>query len=161
MRLREAAALVALAFGCSNASAPAPIADAGGAYGASDADDDAAPCLFCTDAGPPAWQNPALPLGTRMVSMLGDCTGAEACHAAGSGGMVILGGKETANMINVRSTERPELFRVAPFDPADSYVWLKLRGDGGIEGSPMPGGFPDPRRADLAWAWIEAGAPSP
>ena len=125
-----------------------------------DAGDAGDSCLLCVDAATPeAWQNAGLPLGTRVRSMLGGCDGAEACHSAGAGGLVIASGKETVNLVGVRSSERAELFRVAPGDPAASYLWLKLRGDGGIDGSPMPGGNPDPRRADLAFQWIEAGAP--
>jgi hypothetical protein len=92
--------------------------------------------------------------------MLQDCTGAEACHALGSGGLTIARGNELVNLVNVRSTERPDLFRVAPGDPAQSYLYLKLAQDGGFSGAPMPasGAF-DPRRPALAWAWIEAGAP--
>jgi len=145
-----------LAVACSNgATASAPV-DAGS--GAADA---AQACLFCDqDASTlEPWQNTSLPLGTRMKSMLGGCDGAEACHSAGSGGLVITGGKELVNLVGVPSTERPELLRVAPGDPAASYLWLKLHGDGGIDGSPMPSGNPDPRRAALAWDWIEAGAP--
>jgi hypothetical protein len=147
-----AIALATLA--CSNgSSAPAVAEDAG----SGDAGDG---CLFCGDAATTeAWQNTALPLGTRMRAMLGGCDGAEACHSTGAGGLVITSGKETVNLVGVRSTERTELLRVAPGDPAASYLWLKLRGDGGIDGSPMPGGNPEPRRADLAFQWIEAGAP--
>jgi hypothetical protein len=95
-----------------------------------------------------------------MADMLRDCTGAEACHSQSSGGMTIALGDEFAQLINVRSTERPELLRVAPGDPMGSYLYLKLVGDGGITGAPMPGtAVFDPMRPALAWSWIEAGAP--
>lgn len=157
-RVRVAASLAtlaALAFGCST-SAGSAAADAGD-------DADAGPCLLCNagDAAP-AWQDPTLPLGKRAISMLHDCSGAEACHTTGSGGLFILDGKELDQLVDAKSTERPELFRVARGDPANSYLYLKFRGDGGITGSRMPsGGAYDPRRVDLAWAWIEAGAPGP
>jgi hypothetical protein len=154
-------ALVVVSMGCLAVA----CSQAGGGVASTDAGDDAAaPCLFCDqDASTlEPWLNESLPLGTRMKSLLGGCDSAEACHSAGSGGLVILGGgKEFVNLIGVASTERPELLRVAPGDPAASYLWLKLRGDGGIDGSPMPSGNPDPRRATLAWHWIEAGAPVP
>jgi hypothetical protein len=144
-----------IAVACSNGATATTPVDAGS--------DAAEPCLFCgEDASTLApWLDTALPLGTRMKSLLGGCDGAEACHSAGSGGLVIASGKEFVNLVGVRSTERPELARVQPGDPSASYLWLKLHGDGGIDGSPMPGGDPDPRRAALAWEWIEAGAPLP
>jgi hypothetical protein len=112
------------------------------------------------DAGDPPWTDPSLALGPRMALMLHDCTGSEPCHATGSGGLRIVPGGEFSQLIDVRSTERPELLRVAPGDPGQSYLWLKLAGDGGITGSRMPnGGSFDPRRPALAWSWIEAGAP--
>jgi hypothetical protein len=111
------------------------------------------------DAAPP-WTDTALPLHTRVVSMLHDCTGAEACHATGSGGLTITVGSELVNLVGVRAIERPELFRVAPGDPSASYMYLKLAQDGGITGAGMPASEPfDPRRPALASAWIEAGAP--
>ena len=147
--LAACATLAALNMSCSDG--PSALADAG--TGA---------CLSCGDAGvDPPWTNTNLPLGNRMANMLHDCSGAEACHLQGSGGLTIVFGNEFAQLIDVRSVERPELLRVAPGDPAQSYVYLKLAGDGGIDGSPMPASVSfDPRRPALAWAWIEAGAPT-
>ena len=132
---------------CSNGTA-APAPDAGVA------------CLGCDfDASAP-WTDPALPLHTRVVSMLHDCTGAEACHATGSGGLTITIGSELTNLVNVPAIERPELLRVAPGDPSASYMYLKLARDGGFIRAGMPASEPfDPRRPELARAWIEAGAP--
>jgi hypothetical protein len=63
-------------------------------------------------------------------------------------------------VVGVPSTERPELERVRPFDSAASYLYLKVVGDGGIEGGRMPlDGVADPRTPALVGAWIEAGAP--
>ncbi len=125
------------------------------------APDDGGACLLCsTDASTaPAWTNTSSPLGKRMANMLHDCRGAEPCHAQGSGGLTIIFGNEFADLIKVPSTERPDLDRVLPGDPAQSYLYLKLAGDGGIDGAQMPGGAVDSRRPALAWAWIEAGAP--
>jgi hypothetical protein len=66
-------------------------------------------------------------------------------------------------VVNVRSTERPDLFRVQPFEPRNSYLYLKVLGDGGIEGGRMPLDevVPDQRIPELVGAWIEAGAPDP
>jgi hypothetical protein len=139
------------------------LACANAASEAADAGDESSACLACVDAGTdPPWTNPSAPLGVRMATMLHDCTGAEACHATGTGGMTIASGDEFAQLIRVRSTERPELYRVAPGDPSGSYLYLKLAGDGGITGARMPASADfDPRRPALAWTWIEAGAPRP
>jgi hypothetical protein len=76
--------------------------------------------------------------------------------------MTIVPGEELAQLVDVPSLERPELLRVARGDPSSSYLYLKLRGDGGIDGAPMPSTADrDPRRAELAWYWVEAGAPVP
>ena len=150
-------ALLATVVACSNSATP--VADAGDR---SDAGDASEPCLLCADAGAdPPWVDPRLGLAARMKVMLHDCTGTEPCHGLGSAGLTIATGAEFAQLVNVRSTERPELFRVQPGDPAQSYLFLKLAGDGGIQGSRMPGGGTsfDPRRPALAWEWIEAGAP--
>jgi hypothetical protein len=90
------------------------------------------------------------------------CSNADGCHGSGvAGGMPLSVGNEFASMINVASTERPELLRVRPGDPLASYVYLKLRCDGGIDGGCMPLGSPDPSLAPIFAAWIEAGAPLP
>jgi hypothetical protein len=76
-----------------------------------------------------------------------------------SGGLTLGTANDFAQIVGVPSTERPDLVRVAPGVPGESYLWLKLVGDGGIEGGPMPGGASDPRLVALFGAWIEAGAP--
>ena len=55
-----------------------------------------------------------------------------------------------------------ELVRVAPGSPEASYLYLKVRGDGGIDGDVMPQdrGY-DPRVDRLVRDWIAAGAPVP
>ena len=87
--------------------------------------------------------------------------GIEGCHGVTApSGLVFRPGTEFAAIINVRSTERPELFRVKPGDPAQSYLYLKVLGDGGIDGGQMPLNGPfDPGVPEMFFAWIEAGAP--
>jgi hypothetical protein len=68
--------------------------------------------------------------------------------------------RNATSLIDVPSTQRPELPRVAPGDPWRSYLFLKVLGDGGIDGAPMPpSSAPDPRIPAVVYAWIEAGAP--
>lgn len=120
------------------------------------------------------WLDASAPLPDRVVGLLDTCA---ACHALGAGGLVIQKGAELTELVGVHAVERPELLRVAPGDPQASYLYLKLRGDGGILGAampdgtcgpeseingvPVPGGACDTSRAEVVNAWIEAGAPSP
>ena len=83
-----------------------------------------------------------------------------ACHATGVGGTHLDLGPG-GDVVGVPSMERPDLVRVQPFEPAKSYMFAKVAGDGGIEGGRMPLDTPDfdARIPALVGAWIEAGAP--
>jgi hypothetical protein len=129
--------------GCAGESArPAP--DAGASF-----------CLSCVDGG-----DAGVPGEIRSTLALTCAYGGVelSCHGVGAGGLTLGTANDFAQIIDVPSTERPELVRVAPGRPAESYLFLKLVGDGGIEGGPMPGGATDPRLIALFGAWIEAGA---
>jgi hypothetical protein len=67
-----------------------------------------------------------------------------------------------ASFVNVPSIEQPNLLRVKPGDPTDSYVIHKLEGLAGITGSRMPLGGPYLSTAtiDQIESWIAAGAPN-
>ena len=112
-------------------------------------------------------------VGVRALSLFGSarCSGGpeQKCHGDGAGGLWLrfdVGGPgsergDVGDVIGVPSTERPELWRVRPFDPERSYLMLKVAGDAGIDGDVMPvGNGPDPRIVSLVRAWIEAGAPT-
>ncbi len=63
-------------------------------------------------------------------------------------------------MVNRPSTQRPELLRVAPFDPERSYLVKKIRGDPDIVGSPMPAeGSISAEARQLVVDWVRRGAP--
>jgi len=84
------------------------------------------------------------------------------CHAGESpaAGMSLEAGAAYASTVNARSTQRPELLRVAPFDPDRSYLVKKLRGDPDIAGSPMPlGGSLGAAERQLVIDWVRRGAP--
>jgi hypothetical protein len=160
--LRAAPLALALA-----ACAPSPPAqpndgeDAGvdGAAGPMDAAPDrAVPCFGCIDA---AFVDIDAPLGNKAAAQLDSCAGNEQCHGAQPGfPLQYIAGHEFDQIRNVPSIERPELFRVAPGDPMSSYLYLKVLGDGGIDGGRMPLGAKfDPRIPALFFDWIEAGAP--
>ena len=102
-------------------------------------------------------------LGGRASQVFAGCQGGpeSACHAAGEADTHLRIGAG-GDLVNVTSTERPSLKRVSPGDPMNSYLYLKVLGDGGFEGGRMPFGGPfDPRMAPFIASWIEAGAPDP
>lgn len=105
--------------------------------------------------------DPDAAVSLRIRALFTSCGGGPetSCHSIGTGGLALRLGSD-GDVVNVRSSERPELMRVRPFDPLESYLYLKVLGDGGIEGGRMPlGGSADPRTAALVETWIEAGAP--
>ena len=65
-----------------------------------------------------------------------------------------------AMLVGVDSIEQPDILRVAPFDPDNSYIIMKLEGAAGISGSPMPLNPPplDPAYIQVIRQWIENGA---
>lgn len=85
------------------------------------------------------------------------------CHAGSNPqqGMNLSAGQAHTNLVNVRSNERPELFRVAPGAPDSSYLVHKVEGRSSIVGEQMPlGGAPLSQEEITALrTWIENGAP--
>ena len=65
-------------------------------------------------------------------------------------------------LVNVRSNEDTTYFRVAPFDTADSWLVMKLKGDLRIVASQMPLGDPPlpQRKISTIAGWIAQGAPA-
>lgn len=111
-------------------------------------------------------------LDDLMPILAGTC-GVEGCHAQpplddpaypdgeAAGGLVMDSVIAFANLVNVPSTERPELDRIEPFDPERSYLIKKLRGDADILGGRMPQDGPpylSPEMIDMFIRWVEAGA---
>jgi hypothetical protein len=111
-------------------------------------------CLVCSDA------TEDLPAVVRVTGIIGQiCSKADNCHGSGAGEMGTSPGHEFGSLVGVVSYENPPMLRVAPGDPANSYVFLKLACDGGIVGACMPFGAYDPVMAQAFHEWIEAGAP--
>ncbi|HEX2060818.1 MAG TPA: hypothetical protein VHK90_08750 [Thermoanaerobaculia bacterium] len=75
--------------------------------------------------------------------------------------MVLTAGQAYANIVNVNSVEMPSLRRVAPNDPANSYLYRKITG-AGITGERMPLNLPplDDAKIRLVRDWIRRGAPN-
>lgn len=90
------------------------------------------------------------------------CSG---CHSgAGSnlpGVLNLTGGQSHANLVNVGARQSPGLLRVAPGDPANSYLVRKLEGTN-TTGSRMPlgGPFLDADTLARVRSWIASGAPN-
>ena len=76
------------------------------------------------------------------------------------GSMNLTAGHVYASLVNVASVEQPNVKRVAPGDPTNSYIIEKLEGAPGISGSRMPLGGPylDQATIDMVSTWISQGA---
>jgi hypothetical protein len=154
VRLRTFSFALAVLVGCgTKAAAPATEVDGGSGNG-----------LFGGNAGTPIDPyDPDAALPARIEALFSSCAGGpeQVCHGSGAGNLTLRLGPG-GDVVGVPSFERPDLLRVEPFAPESSYLYLKVQGDGGIDGGQMPlGGTFDPRRLDLVASWIEAGAPSP
>jgi hypothetical protein len=86
-----------------------------------------------------------------------------ACHdtLGRQQGMILIASQSYANTVNVPSTENPSMVRVAPGDPAGSYLYRKVVGSG-ITGDRMPQGQTPLSEAKLSLLrdWIRRGAPN-
>jgi hypothetical protein len=89
--------------------------------------------------------------------------GAIGCHdtLGRQEGMILTVGRAYANTVGVASTQNPSLLRVAPNDPANSYLYRKITG-AGITGDRMPQGGPylTDAQTKLVRDWIRRGAPN-
>ncbi len=129
------------------------------------------PVVVVTDAGesaPSSYAVGGVPSGPTLAQVQEQvftphCAVAE-CHDSQTArsGLVLQAGLAYANLVEVPSRERPAVLRVAPGEPDDSYLYLKISAPIPPEGDRMPQGLL-PLSADLIGlvrAWIEAGAPS-
>ena len=84
------------------------------------------------------------------------------CHAGPNPqqGQDLSAGQAHANIVDVRSRENANLFRVAPGDPDNSYLVWKIEGRPEISGDRMPRGrAPLPQeQIDVIRQWITDGA---
>jgi hypothetical protein len=150
--VRELLVIVAVPLvGCSGGDPATP--DDGGNGDASDA----TVCGFtCFDS------SEDLPLAVLVKSDLDRvCGQPNECHGGGANGLGISSMHDFDRIIDVEAGEMPNMVYVKPFFPLQSYLFLKIRCEGGIEGGCMPLGSPtDPARVALYHAWIEAGTPT-
>ncbi len=90
------------------------------------------------------------------------CTGIGCHHNLGAQeNLVLLAGQSYGNIVNRPSNQMPSLQRIAPGDPASSYLYRKITGSG-ITGDRMPQGGPYLSDAQLKLVrdWIRRGAPN-
>jgi hypothetical protein len=75
--------------------------------------------------------------------------------------LVLMPGVAYANIVGVASIENPTLRRIAPGDPANSYLYRKIAG-AGITGDRMPQAGPPLNDASIKLVrdWIRRGAPN-
>ena len=84
------------------------------------------------------------------------------CHAGPNAqqGLNLSEGSSRASLVNVQSTERPDLLRVKPGSASESYLVMKIEGASGIVGERMPlGRSPlSQEQISLVREWIDSGA---
>jgi hypothetical protein len=151
------AALLAIVLATSCTPDASDAVDAGEAGDAGTPEEAGLMCgLTCVDAQSDA------SLLQKVEGILGAiCANPDGCHGGGGNVPFLLsGGADFSPLIDVPSVERPEMVRVKPGDPAHSYLYLKVACEGGIDGSCMPPGPPQPSLGALFYGWIEAGAPT-
>ncbi|WP_096087442.1 cytochrome P460 family protein [Agaribacterium haliotis] len=85
------------------------------------------------------------------------------CHSGPSApqGMSLAAGVSYNQIVNVASNQKPDLLRINPSNPDDSYLLQKVLGSPGISGSQMPlgGPFLSSENIQIIRDWIAAGAP--
>lgn len=84
------------------------------------------------------------------------------CHAGSDAQLDqnLSAGQSFSNIVNVRSVERSDLFRVEPGNPDDSYLFMKIIGDPDIVGARMPLGRAalSDQQIEIVREWIANGA---
>jgi hypothetical protein len=82
-------------------------------------------------------------------------------HIGQQSQLILSPGSAYGNIVNVPSVEFPQLRRVAPNDPANSYLYRKITGSG-ITGDRMPQASPVLSDAQILLIrdWIRRGAPN-
>lgn len=100
---------------------------------------------------------------TRVKAEVLPTCAAVGCHGtiAPQDNLVLAPAVAYANTVGVASVENPSLHRIAPNDPANSYLYRKITGTG-ITGERMPLGGPylSDAQIKLVRDWIRRGAPN-
>jgi len=80
------------------------------------------------------------------------------CHGSGAGGLTLNAEQAYDQLVGVASTQRPEMLRVKPGAPDESYLMWKLEGHEGIEEDQMPPGGIEAEKIEVIRTWIASGA---
>lgn len=68
-------------------------------------------------------------------------------------------GQSFDNIVNVPSLQKPDIMRIQPYQPDNSYLYMKVVGTEGIDGDSMPaGGQLSNDQVDILRQWIVEGA---
>lgn len=101
-------------------------------------------------------------LSTIQASIFSQSCGVSGCHVPGGAGLMPLRTAQESfqNLVGVASIQKPDLDRVTPNDPDNSYLIQKLEGAPGIVGERMPFGRSPlaQEQIDLIREWIADGA---
>jgi hypothetical protein len=111
--------------------------------------------------GPPI--DPSATFTRVQTEIFTPTCGAIGCHdrLGQQSQLVLTADRSYAAIVNVPSVEIPSVRRVAPGDPANSYLYRKITG-AGITGDRMPQGGPFLTDAQISLVrdWIRRGAPN-
>jgi hypothetical protein len=128
-----------------------------------------AACSKSNPTGPPEGLDTTnVSFSNRVQPILTDNCALPACHAGPITTPVAINeilspGKAYQNVVNVISQEKPQYFRVLPFNSDSSYLYMKITGDPRIAPyAQMPYGKSPLPDSDIAIikAWINQGAKS-
>ena len=118
-------------------------------------------------AGPTPNLTPTFSSIQRDIFQASDSSGRPSCvscHNPNGGAFRAVGldlsTEGYASLVGVASRQRPNLLRVAPGDPANSYLIQKIEGQADIVGTRMPqrGPFLTDGQVAIIRRWIELGA---
>lgn len=117
----------------------------------------------CERAGPLEMENGQEPtLSSIQENIFNTSCALSQCHTGGNPpqGLNLSEGQSYSNLVNVSSNERPDLLRVDPGNPNQSYLLMKIEGAEGILGGRMPFGRPplSKEQIDVVRQWIANGA---
>lgn len=118
----------------------------------------------CEHADPLGANDTTPTLSNVQTNIFNTSCAVSGCHRGSSAphGLDLSVGNAHGNLVNVESGGVPNLLRVDPGDPDDSYLVMKLEGHSDIVGARMPLGGPylSEEQIQLIRTWIEEGAPN-
>lgn len=117
----------------------------------------------CEHADPLGANDTTPTLSNIQTTIFNTSCAVSGCHRGDDAplGLDLSAGNAHGNLVNVDSREMPNLLRVDPGNPDDSYLVMKIEGAPSIAGGRMPLGRP-PLSTDQIQrirTWIEDGAP--